>query len=118
MKKVLVTGDRHGFSPWRVHRVLQDLRPDYEVLVHGGAPGVDTQAGNIGEELGYEVRVHPADWERYGRAAGPIRNKHMLVMEMPDLVVAFHRDLAKSRGTANCVEQAKKMNIPIQIVRR
>lgn len=119
VKKVLVTGDRNGFSPWRIHRVLKDLFEEgYDVLVHGGARGVDTIAGEVGASLGYEVRVYPADWERYGRGAGPIRNKHMLVMEMPDLVVAFHRDLKNSRGTQDCLIQAEKMNIPRKVIRR
>jgi len=55
-----------------------------------------------------------AEWDRYGRAAGPLRNKKMLE-EKPDLVVAFTTDIETSRGTANMVKQARQAGIPVVI---
>ena len=52
---------------------------------------------------GVVVEEFKADWDKFGRAAGPIRNAQMLREGKPDLVVAF----PGGRGTANMVAQAK-----------
>ena len=54
------------------------------------------------------------DWEKHGRAAGPIRNKLMLDEGRPDLVVAF----PGGRGTANMVKQASAASVEVIEVRR
>ena len=43
-------------------------------VVSGGAEGVDSWSVEIGNALGLKTIVFQADWERYGRKAGPIRN--------------------------------------------
>lgn len=58
-----------------------------------------------------------AEWDKYGRAAGPIRNKQMLlyVLEAKPLVIAFWDGI--SRGTKNMVSQAEKADVEVRIVR-
>jgi hypothetical protein len=57
-----------------------------------------------------EARVHVADWQKHGRAAGPIRNKAMLeAAGKHSLLVAF----PGGRGTTDCVRQAKAMGITV-----
>ena len=58
---------------------------------------------------GLEPERHPADWKRYGRAAGPIRNQEMVNLGA-DVCLAFPRE--GSRGTKNCMEAARKAGIP------
>ncbi len=58
------------------------------------------------------VEAYPAEWARYHHAAGPIRNKQMLTEGKPDLVIAFHNDIEKSKGSKNMVALAKKHDIP------
>ena len=68
--------------------------------------------------FGALVVLH-ADWGRYGRAAGPMRNGQMLdalvsgpVAPADDahdrLVIAFHDSLSESRGTADMVGKARR----------
>jgi hypothetical protein len=52
----------------------------------------------------------PADWQKHGTAAGPIRNKQMIVSGKPDLVLAF----PGGRGTADMSRRAEKHGIPLQ----
>lgn len=57
-------------------------------FVSGGAKGADT----IGQEWakGYGLKIYPPlkpDWNKYGRAAGPIRNSD--IVKMADVIVAF-----------------------------
>lgn len=53
--------------------LLRGMRP--HLLIHGGARGIDSDAGEIAHELGIEVEVHEADWKTHGKKAGPIRNR-------------------------------------------
>jgi hypothetical protein len=113
---ILVTGDRNWINPLThgrtVETALYGYRHHSPIVVHGAAPGVDTMADLHARTFGYEVRPHPADWNKYHRAAGPIRNTEMLE-EKPDLVLAFHDDLSNSKGTKNMVNQAVKAGIPV-----
>ncbi len=77
-------------------------------IVHGAASGADSMANDLGERLSVDVFPCPADWEKHGRAAGPIRNKEMLELR-PAKVIAF----PGGRGTKNMVDQARKAGVDI-----
>ena len=85
-----------------------------DVVIHGAARGVDTQAMIAAQTLpGVKHLPFQADWNAHGRAAGPIRNKRMLMEGKPDLVVAF----PGGRGTENMKKQAKDAGVPVREVR-
>ena len=48
------------------------------LLLHGGARGADRAIGRAAHQLGWRVQSLPAEWGRYGRSAGPIRNRRLL----------------------------------------
>ncbi|MFZ0406921.1 MAG: SLOG family protein [Cyanobium sp.] len=48
------------------------------LLLHGGARGADRAIGRAAHQLGWRVQSLAADWRRYGRSAGPIRNRLLL----------------------------------------
>jgi len=114
--RVLVCGGRYWNDAEAIRRELVALGPSVECVIHGGADGADTLAGRVAAELGIPVRVFRAEWDRYGRAAGPIRNTRMLDEGQPDLVLAFHADLSRSRGTADMVAKARARGIPVRVV--
>ena len=76
-------------------------------LVSGHARGADTFAEQYAAETGIPIRVFPAEWKKYGKAAGPIRNRAMLdyAKEETPVVAAFWD--GQSRGTGNMLKQAK-----------
>lgn len=117
MKTVLVCGDRKWKCYYVIEAYLKHLIfvDRYRELIHGCAKGADTLAGWAGHELGMEVIEVPAEWDKHGKAAGPIRNRKMLDMK-PDLVVAFHNDLEKSKGTKDCVTEARRRGIPVVLI--
>lgn len=78
-------------------------------LAHGGAPGADSLAGAWAEARGLEVEVYEADWEAYGRSAGPRRNADMLRLFQPTLVVAF----PGGRGTADMARRAEAAGVTV-----
>ena len=113
---VLCCGDRN-WSHWAsVWTALRGLGPN-TVIVHGAARGADSMCGYVAERLGYPVRKFPADWDKHGKAAGPIRNRQMLSGN-PEigLVLAFHDDLSKSRGTKDMVTCARSAGIPVNVI--
>lgn len=117
---LLVTGDRdwsmdNEAQKLSVWSVLWSFRNQHPIVVHGSARGVDSIADAHAKKLGFDVRPHPADWDRYHRAAGPIRNTEMLE-EHPNLVAAFHDDIINSKGTKDMLKQARKAGIPAILV--
>lgn len=78
-------------------------------LICGMAFGADTMAYNWAKSNGIKVHEYPADWDRYGKRAGYIRNKQMLDEGTPDLVIAF----PGGKGTKMMVELARKANVEV-----
>jgi hypothetical protein len=88
---------------------------EYRLLViEGGARGADAICNLVAKSFELEVQSVLADWTRYGRGAGPIRNKAMLDLR-PDYVLAFNDDLPSSRGTRNMVEQCLKAGLSVTL---
>ena len=54
----------------------------------------------------------PADWEKYGRSAGPKRNAQMA--EIANALIAFWD--GQSRGTKNMIETAKQKGLIVKVV--
>jgi len=108
---ILVCGDRHWDDDGMIDDVLRKY-PRGTKLITGGARGADQMANRLGTNLGLDCFVVNAKWHIYGKGAGPKRNKEMLDMS-PDVILAFHNDLSKSKGTKDTIEQAKKMGIKV-----
>jgi hypothetical protein len=72
-------------------------------------------AGELSREMGLSEIECPAKWEEHGKAAGPIRNRQMLTHK-PAMVIAFHNDIQKSKGTKDMITAAKDAGIPIRLV--
>ena len=101
MIEVIVTGGRFYEDRDKVFDVLSKLRPD--LVIQGGATGADAHAKEWCDITGTKCHPEPADWTRYGNAAGPIRNGNMLRLFPNAMVVAF----PGNTGTADCVRQAQ-----------
>ena len=100
--------------------ILNILCPDtaarwhrgYDLIISGMATGADTVAAEFAEEMKIPLLPFPVseeEWARYGRAAGPRRNRQMIVEGNPNLVLAFNG----GAGTRNMIQQAKNNNIPV-----
>lgn len=111
--KILVAGSRGWRAKEPIRALLRGHGP-HTTLIHGGADGADRIAGWVAAELGMHVIAVPADWDRYGRAAGPIRNQQMIDLN-PDFVYAF-RTYGRSRGTDDLVRRAEQAGIPCFVV--
>lgn len=112
--RVIVCGSRRFHDRKRIADRLFHLPPrDDTIVVHGNAQGADRIAGQEAEKLGLRVEVHPADWERYGKRAGPIRNEEMAGLGA-DLCIAFWDE--RSKGTLHMIRTAGSHGIPVELV--
>lgn len=78
------------------------------LLAHGDARGLDRTAARLSKLALKDTRAFPADWDRYGDAAGAIRNGEMLEEFQPEVLLVF----PGGTGTADCTRKARKMGIP------
>ena len=109
---VLVTGGREYDGLGVVFDCITKLNEQFErmIIIHGDADGADTLANTVCKELGIEQVRIPAAWNKYKKAAGPIRNQLMLdLFPGIDLVMSFPGGI----GTADMKDKASKKGIPI-----
>lgn len=109
--RLLVCGGRDFCDAVLVFAALDCVHEKRSVslLIHGAAKGADSLADQWANERGIQVLRFPADWNKEGRAAGPIRNQKMLQVGKPDGVVAF----PGGRGTADMIAQATKAGLKV-----
>jgi len=109
--RVLVCGGRDYNDRDVAYRVLDDLRKhDAELmLMCGMATGADILAHQWAKYNRIRCLEFTADWNKHGKAAGPIRNAQMLEEGGPDLVIAF----PGGRGTADMISKAKKAGVRV-----
>ena len=113
---VLICGSRDWNDQEIVDKIIFILKHRYKVhtLIEGEANGADKQARLAGEKYGLKIKAFPAEWNKFGKGAGPIRNAKQLREGKPDIVVAFHDDLYNSKGTLDMVKKA--MSSPRDII--
>lgn len=90
-------------------------RQNKVVIVSGGARGADSLAERYAKEKNYVCLVYPANWEKFGRKAGYIRNAEMhafIARQQKRGVVAFWD--GKSPGTKQSIQLAQQYNNPIR----
>lgn len=110
--RILVCGSRDWTDSNTIYQKLSRY-PDNTIVIHGACRGADRLAGTAAKCLGMPIMEFPADWQKYGKSAGPIRNQQMLDEGKPDLVIACHDDLENSKGTKDMVARALKAKLPI-----
>lgn len=112
--RILVCGGRNYNDSKRVFEFLDKfhLENNISVVIQGGAKGVDTLAALWALDKGIEALCFPANWAKFGKAAGHFRNKQMLDEAKPDKILAF----PGGKGTQNMISQAKLAQVPVIII--
>lgn len=112
---VLMCGDRNWNNFKVIDAVLSTFPPNTEI-VEGNCRGADKISGYLARKRGMIVHAESADWNTYDKGAGPIRNQEMLRKYKIDLVVAFHDNITKSKGTMDMITRATKAGILVKLV--
>ncbi|MDR1297686.1 MAG: DUF2493 domain-containing protein [Deltaproteobacteria bacterium] len=99
--RLVIFGGRTITDMAEVEKAMEEWGRLAEVteIVSGAAAGVDTLAVEYAEKHGLHCELFPADWVRYKRKAGPIRNEQMA--RYADFGVAVWD--GKSRGTGHMI---------------
>lgn len=113
--RILITGSRDFLDYELMKNTLKKYKGKNATIIHGACRGADLTADFVAKKFGFNVEKYPANWQKYGKSAGPIRNKEMLESDI-DLVLAF--PIGESKGTRNCISQAKAKNIPVIIIEK
>ncbi|OUO26617.1 hypothetical protein B5F87_13695 [Eubacterium sp. An3] len=117
--RIIVAGSRNFTDYSVVEKVLQDYLKTYpwEVeMISGTAKGADLLGERFASTYGYKIVRFPANWTRYGKSAGPIRNEEMAKYAAKEYGVLFAFWNGSSRGTKSMIEFAKQYGLEIHII--
>jgi hypothetical protein len=114
--RVIVAGGRnfHNYQllKYKLRKIFDGRKPSEIEIVSGGAEGADKLGEQFAKEHGCPVRRFDADWEKYGKSAGYIRNEEMA--EYATHCVCFWDK--RSKGTGHMIEIARRHGLPTRII--
>lgn len=106
--RVIVCGGRNFNNRDFIWRKLDEILEIEGIteIAQGGCSGVDWSSKSWSLNRGVPMQEFPAEWDKYGFVAGPIRNREMFDEFKPDCVIAFC--YGSGKGTKNMIDIAKK----------
>lgn len=111
--KVIIAGSRDYHNYETVCQAIANSNFIIDVILSGGASGVDELGAKYALENDIPLETYPAEWHVHGKAAGPIRNRKMA--ENADALIAIWD--GQSKGTKNMIETAMHYNLVIHVLR-
>lgn len=106
--KVVIAGSRTIKDMAAVVAAIEMSKFEITEVVCGKATGVDTLGQQWAIMSGVPVKEFPAEWDKYGNAAGPIRNRKMA--EYADAAIVVWD--GASPGSRNMIKEIKKVHKP------
>lgn len=97
---------------FEVQNVAYRVGWDNLTIVSGGARGVDSMAQRAATEFGVAFQCFPADWKRYGKQAGMLRNQQ--IVDAADEILAFFGS-DRTPGTSDTIRRATVKGIPTTV---
>lgn len=117
---VLIAGGRDFDDEDLMIATLNDLIKEGKLphesqwaIVSGMAVGADMIGYRLAKANGIPVKQYPANWIKYGRSAGYVRNREMA--KVSDVLVAFWD--GKSKGTKHMIDTMKAISKPAYIIK-
>lgn len=113
--RLVVAGVRYFDDYLLLSKEMDEYRTQYSnslIIISGCADGADKLGERYASEHNLTVERYPAEWDKYGKSAGPIRNERMA--EVADAVIVFWD--GESKGTQSMIECAKRANKPCKVV--
>lgn len=136
--RLLVFGSRtYGVPPFRATQLELDIASEQRAffvssmklfhrahdithIIAGGAKGADTWASLFSNKFQIPYTEFPANWPKYGKTAGPVRNMQMITEGKPDHALGYidrrSKDMPISAGSRNMYELCLKHNVPVELV--
>ena len=116
--KIIIAGGRdfmdYNLLKEKTNKILQEKKVTHKiVIISGCARGADTLGLRYASENAFDVEEYPANWDKYGKKAGYMRNVEMA--ENADALIAFWD--GKSKGTKHMIDIATERNLPTRIIK-
>lgn len=116
IKRIVIAGcrDYNNYNEAKkyIDECISDIKKDNTIIIlSGGSNGADKIGERYAKENGFQIELFLADWKRFGKSAGPKRNK--LMAEATDYVICFWD--GKSRGTKSMIEYAKTLEKVLRV---
>lgn len=121
MFKVIIAGsrefDNYDMLKEKCDKILSRKVNEGEeiVIVSGTARGADTLGEKYAEERGYKVERYPANWDKYGKRAGYLRNKKMA--EVSNACIVFLSSKAENKGSKMMISIATEEKLLIRVIK-
>ena len=116
MRRVIICGSRK-FTNYNLLKLSLDRYFDNTegvVILSGDANGADKLGEQYAEWRHIPIEHYPADWDRYGKRAGMMRNLEM--SEDADECVAFIAKGCESKGTRNMISIMKRKGKKVTVI--
>lgn len=110
--KLAIIGSREFNDYELLQTTLERYKDKINIVVSGGARGADSLGERWAKDNNKKTLIFPADWDKYGKRAGYIRNED--IIKNSDCVIAFWNGISK--GTKHSIDLASKFDKPIKIV--
>ena len=116
IKRVVIAGSRNYNDYVEAKKYIDfcisSIRKEHTIIIlSGGCRGADLLGESYAKENGMKIERFPANWNKYGKSAGVIRNRQMAVT--CDYVICFWD--GASRGTKSMIELALKLKKRIKV---
>ena len=117
--RIIVAGSRTFNDYDLLESTLSDyLKENNNVtIISGAAKGADQLGERFARKYRYNLKYFPAQWDMYGKSAGPIRNRKMAEYAAEGHGILFAFWDGNSRGTKSMIELAKKYGLEVYVVR-
>ncbi len=109
--RVAIVGSRNFTDFGLMLEFLKEVNLGVTHIVSGGAAGADTLAERLAQDFSLPITIYPANWEKYGKRAGTLRNEQ--VINDCEAVVAFPGP--ESKGTRHATWFAQTKGIPTYV---
>lgn len=120
MFKVIIAGsrefDNYDMLKEKCDKILSRKvnKGEEIVIVSGTARGADTLGEKYAEERGYKIERYPANWDKYGKRAGYLRNKKMA--EVSNACIVFLSSKAENKGSKMMISIATEEKLLIRVI--
>jgi hypothetical protein len=111
--KLAIIGSRTFNNYKLLQETLEQYKPEITLIISGAAKGADLLGEKWALENNIQTLIFPANWNKYGKRAGYIRNED--IIKNCDYCIAFWD--GESKGTKHSISLCKKYNIPYQIIK-
>lgn len=105
--RTIIAGSRKNITMADVLDAIKICPWEPTVVISGTAKGVDSFGESWAYANGIPIERYPADWNKYGKRAGYIRNEEM-AKNAEALIAVWD---GESRGTKHMIDIAKKYKL-------